>query len=138
MPQLEKETSSTPNRQTTSQQEHVEITRSHERRRLSVPGNPVRYDEITPPGKSLAMFTVTYEPGQNTGAKFLRHGGDESLLVLKGTFELELEDKKIILETGDSAFIPRGACHRITNVGSIRGEGVFVLTPPEYSIEGEH
>ncbi|MGZ3788089.1 MAG: cache domain-containing protein [Bacteriovorax sp.] len=120
------------------QAEKVVVTRANQRRKFSVHGNPIKYQEITPPGtKSMAMYTVVSAPGESTGTKLLHHGGDETLLVLSGTFELELEDRNEKLGPGDSAFIPRGELHRLTNIGIDSGEGVFVLSPPEYT-DREH
>lgn len=137
MPQQEKG-NATAEAEFMQQAEKTIITRAHQHRKFSVHGNPLKYEEITPPGtKSMAMFTVTVAPGQNTGTKFLHHGGDETLLVLSGNFELELQDRKEKLGAGDSSFIPRGALHRLSNIGTVSGEAVFVLCPPVYT-EGEH
>lgn len=112
----------------------VVVTRAQQRIKISIEGNPTQYFEITPLGtKSMAMFSAVSAPGQSTGGKFLCHGGDETLVVLSGTFELELEDRKETLGPGDSAFIPRGELHRMTNVGTETAEGIFVLSPPEYT-----
>ncbi len=114
------------------------VTHAHQRRKFSVHGNPTKYEEITPVGtRSMAVYSVYAAPGQSTGTKLLHHGGDETLLVLSGSFKLELEDRIETLGPGDSAFIPRGALHRVINIGTVPGEGIFILSPPEYT-EGEH
>lgn len=118
--------------------EKVIITTSHHRRKFSVSGNTIHYEEVTPKGsKSMAVYHVVAKPGQSTGTKFLHHGGDETLLIISGQLELELEDRKERLGAGDSVFIPRGALHRLTNIGDDDCTSVFVLSPPEYT-EGEH
>jgi quercetin dioxygenase-like cupin family protein len=109
------------------------IIRASERKRRAVPGNPMSYQELSPDGiESLAMFAVTAAPGQSTGTGSLQHGGDEALVVLSGRMEIEVEGQKQSLESGDSAFIPRGHRHRLTNVGSETAQAVFVLSPPKY------
>lgn len=136
--QKEEKTNETQINKFTHQPEKAIVTRPHHRRKFSVHGNPTQYEEITPMGtKSMAVFTVFAKPGQSTGTKLLHHGGDETLLVFTGKFELELEDRKEQLGPGDSAFIPRGALHRLTNIGDEDGTGIFVLSPPEYT-EGVH
>ncbi|MGZ3790232.1 MAG: cupin domain-containing protein [Bacteriovorax sp.] len=114
------------------------VTRASQRTKVDIPDNPIHYEEITPPGrKSMAMYSVLARPGQSTGTNFLHHGGDETLLVISGNFEIDLHDHKENLRPGDSIFIPRGALHRVTNIGTENAEAIFVLSPPEYT-EGEH
>ncbi len=114
------------------------VTRANQKKKLSIPGNQIQYLEVTPPGtKSMAMYTVLATPGQSTGSKFLHHGGDETLLVISGSLEVDLHDHKEKLGKGDSLFIPRGELHRVTNTGAENAEAIFVLSPPEYT-EGEH
>ena len=109
------------------------VIRSNQRKVQVIPGNPVRYEWLSPEGlSSLAMFRVIADPGQSTGYKELQHGGDESLLLLSGTCEVEIEGAKQTLKAGDSMFIPRGQRHRLTNVGTEPSEAIFVLSPPEY------
>ena len=114
-------------------QEKVILTRVNERRKKSIPDNPIQYFELTPEGtNSMAMFTVLARPGQSTGPHSLHHGGDENLMVLSGNFEVQLDDRKEKLGPGDSLFIPKGQGHRVTNIGDVDGECVFVISPPEY------
>lgn len=119
------------------QQQHTHATdavviRASQRKRRSIPDSPIRYEELTPPGvDSHVSFMVTAEPGQST-APDLRHGGDESLLVLAGRVEIDVEGTKHVLGPGDSVFIPRGRRHRLTTVGDETARSVFVLSPPRY------
>ena len=109
------------------------VIRSNQRKVQVVPGNPLRYEWLSPDGiGSLAMFRVVAAPGQSTGYKELAHGGDESLVLLSGTCEIEVEGAKHTLKAGDSVFIPRGQRHRLTNIGTEPSEALFVLSPPEY------
>ena len=109
------------------------VIHPNERKERVVPGNPVSYHELSPQGaKSMAMFHAKAAPGEGTGRKALHHGGDETLYVLSGTFELEVDGRKDELGPGDSVFIPRGSDHRLTNIGSTAGEAIFVISPPEY------
>lgn len=116
-----------------SEPKTVVVIRANQRKARIIPGNPVSYEALSPEGvRSLAMFRVSPAPGQSTGANALRHGGDENLLMLSGTCELEVEGVKHTLGPGDSAFIPRGQRHRLTNIGTEPGEAIFVISPPEY------
>lgn len=117
------------------QRQHADVVLIHanQRKKKTVPENPVTYEVLSPEGcESLAMFSVIAAPGQSTGPKALQHGGDENLLVLTGTCELEVEGQKYTLGAGDSVFVPRGRRHRLTNVGTETAKCVFVISPPEY------
>jgi mannose-6-phosphate isomerase-like protein (cupin superfamily) len=109
------------------------VVRGNERKKITIPNNPVQYHEISPSGvKSMAMFSAIATPGQSTGTRDLRHSGDEVLLVLSGHFHIDFDDHQEKLGPGDSVFIPRGIKHRVTNIGELTAEAVFVLSPPEY------
>ena len=115
------------------QQASVVLIRANHRKEKVFPHNPLTYQALSPEGsKSLAMFRVTAAPNQTTGTNALQHGGDENFLVLVGRFEFEIEGQRYTLGPGDSVFIPRGQRHRLTNVGAETGEGIFVISPPEY------
>lgn len=115
------------------QQGRAVVIHASERKRRQVPGNPVSYEAISPEGTaSTEMAIARAAPGQSTGEKALQHRGDETLLVLSGSMELEVEDQKYTLVAGDSAFIPRGQRHRLRNIGAETGEAVFVVSPAGY------
>ena len=49
----------------------------------------------------------------------MHHHRAEHWVVVTGTAEVEIDDKKIILSENQSAYIPLGSKHRLTNPGSI-------------------
>ncbi len=109
------------------------VIHPNQRKGRTVPGNPFTYEELSPEGtESMEVAIARGAPGLSTGSKALEHHGDETLLVLSGSMELEVEDKKYTLVKGDSAFIPRGQRHRLTNIGAETGEAVFVVSPAGY------
>lgn len=109
------------------------VFRANEQKKRTIPGNLMIYKELTPSTcKSMAMFSVFANAGQDTGSKVLRHAGDETMLVISGNFQIEFDDRKEKLGPGDSVYIPRGTKHRVVNTGSTKGEAVFTLSPPEY------
>lgn len=115
------------------EQARAAVIRANHRRQLTIPGNPVFYEALTPEGvESVAMYRVLAAPGQSTGEEALRHRGDENLLVLAGQVELEVDGMTYTLGPGDSIFIPRDHPHRLTNTGTELAESVFVLSPPQY------
>ena len=55
------------------------------------------------------------------------HHGEETVYVLEGTWEFQLEGKGVqMLRAGDVAFVPAGAKHQAKNVGS--GTGAVLAT----------
>jgi quercetin dioxygenase-like cupin family protein len=79
----------------------------------------------------LTAGTITLQPGQRSD--FHAHGGDESLLVSKGTVFLEAHDPdgRTWLELGrhDGAYVPSGVSHRYWNRSSSPAEIVFAVAP---------
>ncbi len=116
------------------QQANAVVIRADQRKQYrGTPENPMTYQVLSPDGvQSLAMFSVRAAPGQDTGPKVLKHGGDETMVVLSGKLEVELDGVKQTLGSGDSIFIPRGLEHRVTNTGTEICEAIFVLSPPKY------
>lgn len=79
----------------------------------------------------LTAGRITLHPGQRTD--FHAHGGDESLLVTRGTVFLEANepDAHIWLELDrlDGAYVPEGASHRYWNRSSEPAELIFAVAP---------
>ena len=58
----------------------------------------------------------------NPGAELslqMHHHRSEHWIVLKGTAEVVLENKKFVLKENESTYIPLGAVHRLSNPGKI-------------------
>ena len=63
----------------------------------------------------LALGISRYEPGASTGDDSYDHQGEEAGLVLEGHLELTIEDKKYLLEAGDSFSFKSQLKHRYAN-----------------------
>lgn len=63
----------------------------------------------------LALGISRYEPGASTGDDSYEHKGEEAGLVLEGRLELTIEDKKYLLEAGDSFSFKSQLKHRYAN-----------------------
>lgn len=104
------------------QDEQEYIVRSKNRRRLS-------YSELsstdylglqdhllsTNLNGELALGISRYEPGASTGDDSYDHKGEEAGLVLEGQLELTIEDKRYLLEAGDSFSFQSQLKHRYAN-----------------------
>ncbi len=63
----------------------------------------------------LALGISRYEPGASTGDDSYQHQGEEAGLVLSGQLELTINNKKFILEEGDSFSFKSHLKHRFAN-----------------------
>jgi quercetin dioxygenase-like cupin family protein len=56
-----------------------------------------------------------YEPGASTGDDSYDHDGEEAGLILSGQLELSIDNKKYLLEAGDSFSFKSQLKHRYVN-----------------------
>ena len=73
------------------------------------------------PEREVIQARVEFEPG----VAFCRHrhSGDETVSVLEGSLEYQLEGQQpVTLKAGDVLFIPAGTMHTLKNAGS--GDGL--------------
>jgi len=77
-------------------------------------------NDLSIPGREAVQAIVEIAPG-TTAAKH-SHPGEEIIYVLEGTLVYEIDGRPpIALKAGDVLFIPYGAIHSATNIGSGRG-----------------
>jgi mannose-6-phosphate isomerase-like protein (cupin superfamily) len=77
-------------------------------------------------GKKAAPFIVTVEPNVKE-EKASTHFGQEFNLVLEGEMELSLNDKKIVLQQGDSIYFNAELPHSMKVVNNIRCKFLAVI-----------
>jgi len=71
---------------------------------------------LSVPGREVVQVRVGFAPG--AFAPEHRHPGEEVAYVLEGTLEYRLDGgPPIVLQTGETLFIPAGALHSARNVG---------------------
>jgi transcriptional regulator with XRE-family HTH domain len=63
----------------------------------------------------LAGAIATVQPNANSGDKPMEHPGEELILVLDGSFEVEVDGQHFALETGDSLHFRTDRPHRWHN-----------------------
>ena len=69
-------------------------------------------------GKRFQVKIIHVKPGAKLSLQ-MHHHRAEHWVVVKGTAEVEIENKIRILSENESTFIPLGAKHRLTNPGKI-------------------
>ena len=96
-------------------------------------------NDLGAPGREVIQVLVELAPGASFPRH--RHPGEEVAYVTEGRFEYRLDGQPaVILEAGDALFIPAGAVHAVTNLGSgkvselatyivEKGEPLVVLAP---------
>jgi quercetin dioxygenase-like cupin family protein len=73
--------------------------------------------DLSIPGREAVQVRVDFDPGAI--APRHSHPGEEIIYVLRGTLEYRLDGKSpATLKAGDVLFVPAGAVHAATNVGS--------------------
>ncbi|MFE7420260.1 helix-turn-helix domain-containing protein [Rhodococcus sp. NPDC057529] len=78
----------------------------------------------------LEVATLLLEPGANTGAEFVRHAGQEVLVVHRGSLTVLLEESTFVLEQGDSIRFSAERPHRFVNEGEDTAEVLVVVRLP--------
>jgi quercetin dioxygenase-like cupin family protein len=81
--------------------------------------------DLSVPGREVIQMRVEVDAG--VALPMHSHHGEETVYVLEGTWEFQLEGKGVqMLRAGDVAFVPAGAKHQAKNVGS--GKGAVLAT----------
>jgi transcriptional regulator with XRE-family HTH domain len=110
----------------------VAVVRLKERKQLAFPGSNIHYELLTPDMRRRAsLLWVEAPPGSESGPLF-SHEGEDGVVVLKGTIEVEVGSVWHRLEAGDSIYFNAGIPHRWRNNGSEPAEAVWLSTPPSF------
>ena len=83
-------------------------------------------------GGGFELLLVTISPGDSSGPQSYSHGGEEGGYVLEGVLELWIDERRHLLESGDSFLFPSARAHRFSNPGNAPTKVVWVLTPALY------
>lgn len=76
-------------------------------------------ESLATPGRDVVQVRVGFEPGAVAARH--RHPGEEVAYVLEGRIEYRIDGRPpVVLDAGDTLFIPAGAVHMATNVGDTR------------------
>jgi len=69
-------------------------------------------------GAGISYFFVDNEPGEGPGLHW--HPYTETWVVLEGTAEITMGDRRLTARAGDTATVPAGVWHRFENIGDGR------------------
>ena len=59
----------------------------------------------------------------------LHHGAAETIHIVHGEFEVEMEGRRIALAAGETVHVPADTVHATANVGASEGRRVLVFSP---------
>jgi transcriptional regulator with XRE-family HTH domain len=114
-------------------EKHNSVVRKNERKVLQFPGSHLTFELISPDlSHQMEIIRARIEPGSCTCDKPLSHRGEECTLVVEGKMEIQIGDKKFILEEGDSIYYIASIPHKITSIGDKDLVFVSSITPPEF------
>lgn len=113
------------------EQESLTILKKNNRKHMYAPG--AQYELLSPTtGSQIEFMRMALEEGVSSSVAPKSHRGEEVAVVIEGTMQIQIGEKKGIMEKGDSIYIPAKQKHMWTNVGSGTGAIVFAVTPPEF------
>lgn len=120
------------------EEEHEEklVVRPEERKKIVLPSEgkePITYELLSPDLKGDIEFAImTLTPRSHTSMDNFKHTGEEVAYVSNGKVLLYLEEKEILLYSGDSVRIPPNMLHRWTNPYDEDAEVIWAVTPPSF------
>lgn len=94
------------------------VVKKEERREIFTTANlNVKYEMITGDNNKYNGICITTEPNAEYNNVNWGHLEDELGIIVKGSIEIDLEDRKYILNEGDTIFIKKNTPHRYRNIG---------------------
>lgn len=80
----------------------------------------------------LEFIWSTFAPGATSGSEPYQHEGEECGLVLRGRFELTIDNTVYLLEEGDSFSFSSKLPHSYKNTGKEEAVVMWCVTPPTF------
>jgi transcriptional regulator with XRE-family HTH domain len=108
------------------------LRRFHQRETLNLGHGTTKQKLTARAARKLEMLAVSVDPGGNSGPETYSHEGEETGLVLAGTLDLYISDKKFQLREGDSFAFSSTLPHRFGNSGNAVCKVLWVNSPPLY------
>lgn len=80
---------------------------------------------------SLELIQTHFSPGASTGEPYT-HRGEECGVVIKGRLEITINERRLVLEEGDSFDFLSSEPHSYRNVFDGETIVIYAITPPTY------
>lgn len=105
------------------------IIKKNRHKRIITEGN-VQYSLLTPGIKDMEVIIIEFPPRTGSGDLMYKHEGLECGYLLKGELLIEIGDRALTMETGDSITFDSSERHRMTNPGEETAVAVWVNVVP--------
>ena len=117
--------------------EPVYVVRADSRPRIQMNVRPntngVQLEQVAPLGpQSLLQVNIHVVSPQGGGHEAISHVGEEMGLVLEGSIDLQVGDRKYHLNAGDSFAFASDLPHAYNNPGQSTARVLWVNTPPTF------
>jgi transcriptional regulator with XRE-family HTH domain len=110
----------------------VAVIRRNERKQLGFPGSSIHYELLTPDMRRRSSLLWVEAPPESVSGPLFSHEGEDGVIVLKGTIDVEVGGVWHRLESGDSIYFNAGIPHRWRNSASETAEAIWLSTPPSF------
>jgi transcriptional regulator with XRE-family HTH domain len=113
--------------------EESPVVRKGSRKVLRLPESHLVYELLCPDlNRKIEMVVGRLAPGASTCDEPLTHAGEECLVVIQGTMDVDLGSTVHRLEEGDSIYYFCSVPHKLTNAGSADLVFIMAITPPTF------
>jgi transcriptional regulator with XRE-family HTH domain len=110
----------------------VQVVRRDARKRVTFPGSNIQYELLTPDlRRRSSLIWLIAAPGSESGSAFM-HEGEDGVVMLKGSLEIEIGGMVHQLNVGDSIYFNAALPHRWRNAGTEPAEAIWLSTPPSF------
>lgn len=107
------------------------VVRKEERKQIVDDG--IVYELLSPDTDGIIELTqLTLEPDAASCKEAIGHKGEEMVLVVEGTAEVQVEDSTYTLYAGDSVRVKEETKHRWRNPGTTPAVLLFAVTSPSF------
>jgi transcriptional regulator with XRE-family HTH domain len=112
------------------------VVRADRRRRIDY-GNLGIVDELLTPSLTgqLELLYCRFEPGATSGDDPYRHEGEEAGVVVQGSLEMWIDERRYLLREGDSFNFKSMQPHRYRNASDGDTIVIWAITPPTFEAE---
>ena len=110
------------------------VTTEKQRKAFKQAGNGVQMFLLSEsnPYKQMQPLLMKLGKSAASGESTYSHYGQEFVLVLKGSLEIDLGDKSYKLKKGDSIYFNSSTPHSFKNLFKGETEAMWVVTPPSF------
>ena len=110
----------------------VSVIRRNERKKIVLPQSNAHYELLTPDMRRRAsMLSLTADAGAQSGPS-LSHYGEDCVVVLQGTLDVQVGDVWHKLKRGDSIYFNSEVPHRWQNSTKSKAIAIWMSTPPSF------